>query len=85
MCRRNALNLGMSIVVNPHSQQEELKLLAFLDSMKYDYVKEDDTDTILSPEQINEVLDRDKEYEEGKAQSYSLEEIIAHFKLDDKL
>ncbi|MFD2874651.1 hypothetical protein ACFS5N_19355 [Mucilaginibacter ximonensis] len=37
----------MSIVVNPHNQQEESKLLAFLDSMKYDYVKEDDTDNLL--------------------------------------
>lgn len=75
----------MSIIVNPHNQQEESKLLAFLDSMKYDYIKDDDTDTILSTEQIDEVLDRDKEYEEGKADSYSLDEIIAHFKLDDKL
>jgi hypothetical protein len=27
----------MSILVNPHSEQEEKALIAFLDSMKYDY------------------------------------------------
>ncbi len=30
----------MTIVVNPHNQQEEQELLAFLDRMKYDYERE---------------------------------------------
>ena len=68
----------MSIIVNPHNQQEELRLLAFLDSMKYEYTKEDEA-IILSEAQRNEILERDREYEAGEAKSYSINEIIAHF------
>ncbi len=33
----------MTIVVNPHNQQEEQELLAFLDRMKYDYERESES------------------------------------------
>jgi hypothetical protein len=73
----------MSIVVNPHNQQEELKLLAFLDSMKYEYIKKDET-LILSEAQQQEILERDRAYEAGESETYSLDEIITHFNLKGK-
>ena len=54
----------MTVVVNPHNPQEEKALLAFLDSMKYDYSQEDDT-LFLSEAQQKEILERDREYEAG--------------------
>jgi hypothetical protein len=73
----------MSIVVNPHNQREEQALLAFLDSKKYDYTRENET-FILSEAQRQEILERDKQYEAGETQSYSLDEIIAHFNIKEK-
>jgi hypothetical protein len=73
----------MTIVVNPHSKQEEKALLAFLDSMKYDYSRENEV-VILSEAQQQEILDRDREYEAGEAKSYSLDEIITHFNITKK-
>jgi hypothetical protein len=73
----------MTILVNPHNQQEEVKLLAFLDSMKYDYTKEYEIN-ILSEAQQQEVLERDRQYEAGETKSYSLDEIIAYFDLKGK-
>jgi hypothetical protein len=73
----------MSIVVNPHNQQEEQALLSFLDNMKYDYTK-DSSDVFLSDAQQLEILERDRQYEAGEAEVYSLAEIIAHFNLKDK-
>lgn len=70
----------MTIVVNTHNQQEESALLAFLDQMKYEYVK---GDIALSAEQQQEILDRDREFEAGKTESYSLDEIIAHFNIKE--
>ncbi|MCO5950774.1 MULTISPECIES: hypothetical protein [Mucilaginibacter] len=73
----------MTIVVNPHNPQEEQALLAFLDSMKYDYAREDET-VLLSDAQQQEILERDRQYEAGEAESYSLNEIIAHFNIKEK-
>jgi len=73
----------MTIVVNPHNSQEEKALLAFLDSMKYDYSQEDEI-FILSEAQQNEILERDREYEAGEAETYSIDEIIAHFNIKEK-
>jgi len=72
----------MSIVVNPHNQQEELELLAFLDRMKYEYTH--DEDSILSKEQQLELLERDRQYEAGEIESFTLNEIIAHFDIKEK-
>ncbi|HEY9533333.1 MAG TPA: hypothetical protein VIQ77_02320 [Mucilaginibacter sp.] len=73
----------MSIIVNPHNQQEETKLLAFLDSMKYDYVQDNDND-ILPAAQQAEILARDKEYEAGETKTYSIDEIVAYFNINEK-
>jgi hypothetical protein len=73
----------MSIIVNPHNPKEEKALLAFLDRMKYEYVKDNETFT-LSEAQQREILERDHEYEAGKAETYSLDEIIAHFNIKEK-
>jgi len=73
----------MTIVVNPHNPQEEKALLTFLDSMKYDYSQEDEA-LILSEAQQKEVLERDREYEAGETETYSIDEIIAHFNSKEK-
>ena len=36
---------------------------------------------IISEEQKSEILERDREYEVGKAKSYSLDEIIIYFNI----
>ena len=73
----------MTVVVNPHNPQEEKALLAFLDSMKFDYSQEDET-LVLSEAQQKEILERDREYEAGETETYSIDEIIAHFNLKEK-
>lgn len=73
----------MTIVVNPHNPTEEKALLAFLDSMKFDYTKEDSL-TILSEAQQQEILERDRQYEAGEMKSYSLDEVITHFNIGRK-
>ena len=73
----------MTIVVNPHNSQEEKALLAFLGSMKYDYSQEDET-LVLSEAQQKEILERDREYEAGETETYSIEEVIAHFNAKEK-
>jgi len=72
----------MSIVVNPHNEQEELALLAFLDRMKYEYTHGEYS--ILSKEQQLEILERDRQYETGETESFTLNEIIAHFDIKEK-
>ncbi len=61
----------MSIIVNPHNPQEEKALLAFLESRKYEYTQADDA-IILSPGQQREVLERDRQYEAGETEVYTL-------------
>jgi hypothetical protein len=73
----------MTIVVNPHNPQEERALLAFLDNMKYDYSREEET-FVLSESQQKEILERDREYEAGETETYSVDEIIAHFNIKEK-
>jgi hypothetical protein len=73
----------MTIVVTPHNQQEERALLAFLDNMQYDYSKEDDT-FVLSEAEQKEILERDREYEAGETETYSIDEVIAHFNIKEK-
>jgi hypothetical protein len=68
----------MSIIVNPHNPQEEKALLTFLDSLKYEYAQADDI-IILSPSQQQEILERDRQYEAGETEVYTLDQIINHF------
>ena len=74
----------MTIVVNPHTSQEEHALLAFLDKMKYDYSREEET-FVLSEARQKEILERDTEYEAGETETYSIDEIIAHFNIKEKI
>lgn len=69
----------MSIIVTPHNQKEEKALLAFLDSMKYEYVQATDDTAILSPAQQKEILERDRQYEAGETETYSLEQVMNYF------
>ena len=46
----------MSILVNPHSEQEEKTLIAFLNSLKYDY-QADIVDTEAFMDQYNKEID----------------------------
>jgi PHD/YefM family antitoxin component YafN of YafNO toxin-antitoxin module len=73
----------MSIIVNPHNPKEEQALLAFLDSKKYDYTMDNET-VLLSEAQKQEILERDRQYEAGETENYSLDEIIAHFNIKEK-
>ncbi len=73
----------MTIVVNPHSPQEEQALLAFLDNSQYDYSREDEA-FILSEAQQKEILQRDREYEAGETEVYSINEITAYFNTKEK-
>ena len=73
----------MTIIVNPHSLREEQEILAFLDSMNYEYITENNV-TTLSEIQLLEILDRDRQYEAGEIKSYSLDEVIAHFNIGGK-
>jgi hypothetical protein len=72
----------MTIVVNPHSENEEKELLAFLDRMKYDYNLEETIS--LSEAQQEEILERDRLYEDGKTENYSIDQIISHFNIKEK-
>jgi hypothetical protein len=69
----------MTIVVNTHNEREEQELLDFLERMKYEYAKED---SILSDEQLAEISERDMEFEAGKAETYSLDQIKSHFNIN---
>jgi len=73
----------MTIIVSSHSPQEEQVLLSFLDNLKYDYSQEDDT-FVLSETQQKEILERDREYEAGETETYSIDEIITHFNIKEK-
>lgn len=72
----------MTIVVNPHNPKEEQALLAFLDNMKYDYSCGDEI-FVLSEAQQKEILARDREYETGETETYTIDEIIAHFNIKE--
>jgi hypothetical protein len=73
----------MTMVVNPHNPEEEHALLLFLDNLNYDYSREDET-FVLSEARQKEILERDREYEAGETETYSIEEVIAHFNIKEK-
>jgi len=56
----------MTILVNPRSDKEEKALIAFLDSMKYDYKTDIDVDTETFIDQYNKEIDEaEAEIESG--------------------
>ena len=72
----------MTIVVNSHNSQEEQALPKFLDNMNFDYSQKDEA-FALSEAQQKEILERDIEYEAGETETYSIDEIIAYFKINE--
>jgi len=50
--------------------------------MKYKYT--DDEDSIISKQLQLKVLKRDRQYEAGEAESFTLNEIIAHFDIKER-
>jgi hypothetical protein len=65
----------MGILVNPHSEQEEKTLIAFLDSMKYDY-KADIEDTEAFIEQYNKEIDEALKIEAGNYLTHAEVELM---------
>jgi putative addiction module component (TIGR02574 family) len=70
----------MSIIVNPHSPQEEQQLIAFLDSMKFEYSTERYIDDI-SDIQKAEILRREADFKAGKIKSQPWSEVRKRFSL----
>lgn len=64
----------MTVVVNTHNAQEEKVLLAFLDSLNYDY--QNDNQSLLTEEQQQEILLRDEEHLSGKVEARNWKEIV---------
>ena len=66
---RYTLNLNMAIVVNPHNEQEEKALLAFLDNLNYDYSSSTDLneekDEKFLAQYNQELEDAQKEIDSG--------------------
>jgi PHD/YefM family antitoxin component YafN of YafNO toxin-antitoxin module len=68
----------MSIIVKPHDPKEEEALLAYLESMNYEYMLDDDS-TLLSPAQQQEILERDRQFEAGETETFTLKQVLDHF------
>ena len=68
----------MTIVVSTHNEQEEKELLKFLQLKKYEYAEEEN---ILSEQQLAEILERDEEYEAGKTETFSIDQIKSYFNI----
>lgn len=64
----------MTVVVNLRSPEEEKVLLAFLDSLQYDYHNAPDGLTLTS-EQEKEIIRRDAALVKGKTSARTWEEI----------
>jgi len=64
----------MAVVVNLKNPEEEKVLIAFLESLNYDYLTTSDVPE-LTHDQQQEVLLREKAFAEGKTSSRSWEEI----------
>lgn len=68
----------MTIVINTHNEQEEKELVKFLQLKKYEYAEEEN---ILSEQQLAEILERDAEYEAGKTETFSIDQIKSYFNI----
>jgi len=64
----------MTVVVNLRNPEEEKVLLAFLDSLHYDYQNAPDSVTLTS-EQEKEIVRRDAALTEGKTSARNWDEI----------
>ena len=66
-----------TLTVNIDNEQEERVLLAFLNSLKYDY--KTDVQHDISDAQKKEILRRDREFESGKIKAEPWEEVRKRF------
>jgi putative addiction module component (TIGR02574 family) len=64
----------MTVVVNLRNSEEEKVLIAFLNSLEYDY-QSNEPDFDLTNEQQKEILRREKAFAEGKTTSRPWDEI----------
>jgi hypothetical protein len=64
----------MTVVVKLRNSEEEKVLLAFLNSLEYDYQTEPDN-IVLTEEQQKEVLLREEAFNKGKTTARSWEDI----------
>lgn len=66
----------MTIVVNTHNEQEEKVLLAFLESLQYDYQETKEDDVFLTEAQQDELLRRHADFKNGKTEARLLDDVI---------
>jgi hypothetical protein len=66
----------MTIVVNPHNEQEEKVLLAFLESLQYDYQASNEDDVFLTEAQQEELLRRHADFKNGKTEARLLNDVL---------
>lgn len=65
-----------TLTFNFHNEQEEKVLLAFLDSLKYDYRCVDEQETFqLSDEEVKGLLQTKRDFLEGRTTARSWEDI----------
>lgn len=64
----------MTVVVNLRNEEEEKVLLAFLNSLQYDY-QSTSADITLTTEQEKEIVRRDAAFAEGKTSARNWDEI----------
>jgi putative addiction module component (TIGR02574 family) len=67
-----------TLTVNINDEQEERVLLAFLNSLKYNYTTDAKPDT-LSDQQQDEILRRERDFESGKIKSEPWKEVRKRF------
>lgn len=65
-----------TLTFNFHNEQEEKVLLAFLDSLKYDYRRVDEPEDFhLSEEEVKGLLQTKRDFLEGRTSARSWEDI----------
>jgi hypothetical protein len=65
-----------TLTFNFHNEQEEKVLLAFLDSLQYDYRPVEEQETFpFSPEEIKSLLQTKQDFLDGKTSARPWEEI----------
>ena len=66
-----------TLLVNIHNEQQERVLLAFLNSLKYEYSTEDQSE--IPETQQKEILRRERDFEAGKIKTEPWEEVKKRF------
>jgi len=68
-----------TLTVDINNEQEERILLAFLNSLKYNYHTNNDDE--LSKKQQEEILKREKDFSDGKTKAISWEEASEKYRI----